>query len=138
MSWSWRRAVAVWAALLAFIAVTTGALDGGWANVYRLARHGVAAAGTVRELDLQDHGGCGYSYVVGERTYGGSENGCGDGRRVGDPLPVYYLVDDPTVSTTVTPGLGSLVSPVGFVLLAPVLMGAFAGAGGARRRRLQP
>lgn len=97
----WRGPVMVWVTIFLFIGLTTGDLFGA-ASIrnYRLATQGRMTTGTVSALELSNHGGCRYAYLVSGARYSDSESRCGSGRSIGDRLTVTYWPSDPKISTT--------------------------------------
>ena len=132
----WRATVVIWVTIFLFVALTTG---GGFGSAslraYRLARGGQKIAGTVTAIEPSKHDGCRYTYEVDGATYSRSEEGCGEGRRVGTGLTVTYLPSNPGVATA-GDARRQWRDDLLFAFLAPTLLAGFFYA--TRRRRSTP
>jgi hypothetical protein len=108
-----------------FIALTTGNLFGSASlRAYRLATQGKKIAGTVTALNLSNHGGCHYAYMVDGVQYARSESLCGSGNRVGTGLTVTYLPSNPKIATSGDPRT-EWRHELLFTLIAPSVLAGF-------------
>ena len=138
--WSWRRAAGVWFTAVVFFGVVSTNSGNNWVESYRLAQHGVPTTATVTAFIPQDHAGCAYSYLVNGRSYGGTMQACSDHHGVGGLLPIRYLPDVLSLSTTTLDGQWWWPAVLLLVLL-PLAAGLVAGARGGsitRSRQRQP
>ena len=97
-----------------------------------LTHEGLQTTATVLRLEPNNHNGCAYAYVVQGGRYTGSDEGCGGGRKVGDPLTITYVPADPASSTSSSPADALRVAVVLNLLLSTVAA-VLAGLGLTRR-----
>lgn len=121
--WSWRAALTTWPLAVVAVVVFLNVTGPGWLTLNRLVHEGLQTTATVVRLEPNNHNGCTYAYVIQGRRYTGSDEGCGGGRKVGDPLTVTYVPADPASSTSSSPGDALRVSVVLSLLLSTVIAG---------------
>jgi hypothetical protein len=132
--WSWRAAIGAWLLVACAFVVGSAFAGLGWVHTAALAEHGVRAPATVVKLELGNHGGCKYQYLVNGHTYTKSETRCGDGRRTGDQLLITYLPSKPAVSTAGSP-IGELGNGLFITVAVSTLIGIAVGRGATPSRR---
>src|SRR5205814_2228085 len=77
--------------------------------LYRLSKYGLTSSASITEKEANNHQFVRYKFNVGPEVYYGEGRlwpgtPSFDDLTVGDRVPVYYLADDPSVSTLGDPG----------------------------------
>ena len=102
-TWSGGNWALLWLAIYICFAILIAFLTG--TEHYRLAKSGVNTKGTITATEPENHRTVRYSYVIGQTNYVGGESVGGgfEQLKIGDPVEVFYVPDEPNISCICDP-----------------------------------